>query len=140
MSAIIAQLNPALAQAPALLPQASPPQTASPAAVQAFQAAMATPADPANAVELFGNSAVDRISPAIVADPLLQLPENLDYLTGTVKTLETIFPTVPGQLPSPADLLGAQMRISAAQLEWQFIAKATGTAVQGVQSLVNSQV
>jgi len=101
---------------------------------------MATPADPANAVELFGNSAVDRTSPAIVADPLLQLPENLDYLTGTVNTLETIFPTVPGQLPSPADLLGAQMRISAAQLEWQFIAKATGTAVQGVQSLVNSQV
>jgi len=37
-------------------------------------------------------------------------------------------------------LLSAQLTISAAQLEWQFIAKATGTAVQGVQSLVNSQV
>jgi hypothetical protein len=101
---------------------------------------MDAPLDLARVEELFGTLATDRTKPASVADPLLRLPSNLDYLTGTIKTLETIFPTVPGQLPSPTDLLGAQMLISAAQLEWQFIAKATGTAVQGVQSLVNSQV
>jgi hypothetical protein len=38
------------------------------------------------------------------------------------------------------ELLSAQLKISTIQLEWQFIAKATGTVVQGIQSLVNSPV
>jgi hypothetical protein len=141
MSALVAQINPSLVQFAA--PTAPVPfqqPSAAPSSVQAFQAAMDAPLDLARVEELFGTLATDRTKPASVADPLLRLPSHLDYLTGTIKTLETIFPTVPGQLPSPTDLLGAQMLISAAQLEWQFIAKATGTAVQGVQSLVNSQV
>lgn len=90
--------------------------------------------------DLFGTSAVENREVAKVHAPLLDLPDNIDYLTGTTKVLETILPKLPNQLPSPMDLLAAQLRISSVQLGWQFISKATGTAVQGVQTLVNSQV
>jgi hypothetical protein len=90
--------------------------------------------------DLFGSSAVENRQPAKVNAPLLELPHQIDYLSGTTKALETILPTLPNHLPSPMDLLAAQLRISSIQLGWQFISKATGTAVQGVQTLVNSQV
>lgn len=116
------------------------PAAPAPAAVSAFQSAMSAPNATGMAEELFGTSASANRPVAQVEAPLLELPHNLDYLKGTTKVLETILPTLPNQLPSPMALLSAQLSISAAQLEWQFIAKATGTAVQGIQSLVNSQV
>jgi hypothetical protein len=111
------------------------------AAVSAFQSAMDAPSGDATglASSLFGTSVRGVEPPEFVAAPILKVPENIEYLPGTVRTLESIFPELP-TLPSPVELLSAQMQISAIQLEWQFIAKATGTVVQGVQSLVNSQV
>lgn len=111
------------------------------AAVSAFQAAMDSPSGDATglASSLFGTSVRSVESPEMVAAPILKVPDNIEYLSGTVRTLETVFPDLP-TLPSPVELLSAQMTISAIQLEWQFVAKATGTVVQGVQSLVNSQV
>lgn len=134
ISALFAQAAPA---AGAVGPTVSP----SAAAVGAFQSAMdSSPVDSIGlGKSLFGTSARGVESPEVVGAPILKIPENFEYLPGTVRTLESIFPTLPS-LPSPVDLLSAQMKISAIQLEWQFIAKATGTAVQGVQSLVNSQV
>ena len=132
----------------ALLAQASPASapvgaTASPsaAAVGAFQSAMESPQGDSIVLgkSLFGTSARGVESPEMVAAPILRIPENFEYLPGTIRTLEKVFPDLPS-LPSPVELLSAQMKISAIQLEWQFIAKATGTVVQGVQSLVNSQV
>lgn len=136
VSALFAQASPA--SAPVAL---SNPSTAS---VAAFQSAMAAPAPAGEhfglSQAIFGDSTKGIESPETVAAPILKVPENFEYLPGTVRTLETILPTLPNSLPSPIDLLSAQMKISAIQLEWQFIAKATGTVVQGVQSLVNSQV
>lgn len=132
----------------ALLAQASPATvpvagSASPstAAVGAFQSALDSPHGDSIGLgkSLFGSSARGVETPEIVGAPLLKIPENFEYLPGSIRTLESVLPTLP-TLPSPVELLSAQMKISAIQLEWQFIAKATGTAVQGVQSLVNSQV
>ena len=136
ISGLIAQ---SVVPAGSMLPD---PATASPpsAAVSAFQSAMNAPHAPGMAEELFGTSATQNRPASRVDAPLLELPQHLEYLKGTTRVLETILPTLPNQLPSPMALLSAQLTISAAQLEWQFIAKATGTAVQGVQSLVNSQV
>jgi hypothetical protein len=131
----------------ALLAQAAPSSPAvgfpspSAASVGAFQAAMDAPSGDATglAQSLFGTSVRGVEPPELVAAPILKVPDNIEYLPGTIRTLEAVFPDLPA-LPSPVELLSAQMKISAIQLEWQFIAKATGTAVQGVQSLVNSQV
>ena len=135
ISALLAQATPATAPVGA---------TASPsaAAVGAFQAAMDSPDGDSIGLgkSLFGTSAFGVESPEMVAAPILKIPGNFEYLPGTVRTLESVLPTLPQSLPSPVELLSAQMKISAIQLEWQFIAKATGTVVQGVQSLVNSQV
>lgn len=122
----------------------APASTPSPDAVGAFQAAMSAPtsADGGGilASQLFGDAAKNVEGPGTVAAPMLNLPEEIEYLSGTLRTLESILPAVKDGLPSPVDLLSAQMQVSAIQLEWQFIAKAIGTVVQGVQSLVNSQV
>ena len=131
--------------APAVAGVASAPaSTPSPDAVGAFQAAMSSPtsADGGGmlASQLFGDVAKGVDAPGNVAAPMLNVPEEIQYLSGTIRTLESILPSVKNGLPSPVDLLSAQMQVSAIQLEWQFIAKATGTVVQGVQSLVNSQV
>lgn len=139
--AAIDPISSLLAQAaPSAAPVAT--STPSPAAVGAFQAAMDAPAGDSFglAQNLFGNSSRGVEAPGMVGAPILEIPENFEYLPGTVRTLEKILPDLPNALPSPVDLLAAQMKISAIQLEWQFIAKATGTAVQGVQTLVNSQV
>jgi hypothetical protein len=134
ISALLAQASPATAP---VAGSASP----SAAAVGAFQSAMDSPHGDSIGLgkSLFGSSARGVESAEIVGAPLLKIPENFEYLPGTIRTLESVLPTLP-TLPSPVELLSAQMKISAIQLEWQFIAKATGTAVQGVQSLVNSQV
>jgi hypothetical protein len=92
------------------------------------------------AQNLFGDSSKGVELPDSVAAPILKVPENFEYLPGTVRTLESILPSLPNSLPSPMELLSAQLKISTIQLEWQFIAKATGTVVQGIQSLVNSPV
>lgn len=134
ISALFAQAT-AAPQAYGASSQLSTPSASS---VSAFQSAMDAPM--ALSSELFGNSAIENYPTSKVAAPLLDIPQNIDYLAGTTRVLDKILPSLPNQLPSPMDLLGAQLRISAIQLEWQFIAKATGTAVQGVQSLVNSQV
>ena len=134
ISALLAQASPAAAPVGGTTAPSS-------ASVAAFQSAMDAPSSDAIGLgkSLFGSSARGVESPEVVTAPILEIPENFEYLPGTVRTLETILPQLPS-LPSPVDLLSAQMKISAIQLEWQFIAKATGTAVQGVQSLVNSQV
>jgi len=134
-------------------PQASPshvagsslvPPDPSVASVNAFQTAMDSPARAHGASladNLFGNSSIpaESIAPTTAA-PLLDIPNNMEYLPGTLHVLKSVLPSLPNGLPSPMDLLNAQLKVSSLQLEWQFIAKATGTAVQGVQSLVNSQV
>ena len=144
---LIAAIDPVSSSvaAPAVAGVPSAPASApSPVAVAAFQSAMSAPtaADGGGilASQLFGDAAKNVEGPGIVAAPMLNVPEEIQYLPGTMRTLESILPSVKNGLPSPVDLLSAQMQVSAIQLEWQFIAKATGTVVQGVQSLVNSQV
>jgi hypothetical protein len=134
ISALLAQA------APAPMPVGAPDPSA--AAVSAFQSAMDAPSADSLGLSktMFGTSAQAAESVDTVAAPMLHIPGNFEYLAGTVRTLESVLPTLPNSLPSPVELLSAQMKISAIQLEWQFIAKATGTAVQGIQSLVNSQV
>lgn len=90
--------------------------------------------------EWFGNSAVESYPALANGTPLLEIPGNISYLPGTTAVLEKVFPSLPNQLPSPMEFLAAQLQLSQLQLSWQFTAKATGTVVQGVQSLVNSQV
>lgn len=138
ISALFAQATPATQASGTGAPASSP----SPSAVAAFQSVMDAPGGDSIGLDksLFGTSARGVDSPEVVATPLLKIPENIDYLSGTTRVLDKILPSLPNQVPSPMELLGAQLQISAIQLEWQFIAKATGTAVQGVQSLVNSQV
>lgn len=135
-------------------PQAAPghvaaahvPPDPSAAVVNAFQTAMDSPATAHRphgaslADNLFGNSSIPVESINATAAPLLDIPDNMEYLPGTLNVLKSVLPSLPNSLPSPMDLLSAQLKVSSLQLEWQFIAKATGTAVQGVQSLVNSQV
>lgn len=137
ISALLAQAT-SPAQSFGTIAPATNPSVSS---VVAFQSAMDAPGGESIGLgkSLFGTSARGVESPEMVAAPILKIPGNFEYLPGTVRTLESVLPTLPS-LPSPVDLLSAQMKISAIQLEWQFIAKATGTAVQGVQSLVNSQV
>jgi len=116
------------------------PATPNPSAVDAFHSAMHGAHGPSLAENLFGNSSMPAGSIGSVGAPLLDIPNNMEYLTGTLNVLKSVLPSLPNSLPSPMDLLNAQLKVSSLQLEWQFIAKATGTAVQGVQSLVNSQV
>jgi hypothetical protein len=134
ISALLAQASPAT-------PSVGPATSPSAAAVGAFQSALDSPQGDSIGLgkSLFGTSARGVESPEVVAAPMLKIPENFDYLPGTISTLESVLPSLPA-LPSPVELLAAQMKISAIQLEWQFIGKATGTVVQGIQSLVNSQV
>lgn len=135
------QVAPSHVAAPSLLPP--DPSTA---AVNAFQTAMDTPATTHRpygaslADNLFGNSSIPVESINATDAPLLDIPDNMEYLSGTINVLKSVFPSLPNSLPSPMDLLSAQLQVSALQLQWQFIAKATGTAVQGITSLVNSQV
>jgi len=116
------------------------PATPSPSAVDAFQSAMHGAHGTSLAENLFGNSSMPVESIGSVGAPLLNIPDNIEFLPGTLNVLKAVLPSLPNSLPSPMDLLSAQLKVSSLQLEWQFIAKATGTAVQGVQSLVNSQV
>lgn len=142
--AAIDPISSLFAQASPVSPTALRTPSPSAAAVGAFQSAMSAPDASGDTAaflgSIFGNSAVGVESPEMVAAPILKIPGNFEYLPGTVRTLESVLPSLPESLPSPVELLSAQMKISAIQLEWQFLAKATGTAVQGVQSLVNSQV
>lgn len=121
-------------------PQAAYNPTPSSASVAAFQTALANPLSPSMQAEWFGNATIDPYHTAAPSAPVIELPEGLSYLRGTTAALEKILPAVSHGLPSPTELLAAQLQISSIQLGWQFISKATGTAVQGVQSLVNSQV
>lgn len=90
--------------------------------------------------EWFGNSALESYPALAEGTPLLEIPGNISYLPGTTAVLEKVFPSLANQIPTPMDFLAAQLQLSSIQLSWQFTAKATGTMVQGVQSLVNSQV
>jgi type III secretion system YscI/HrpB-like protein len=120
---------------------ASPP----PASVTAFNALMGT--DQSSQVqhaglkgELFGTSATPDAEVALDSAPALRIPNGFNYSTGALNTLDQIFPSLPGAVPSPHEMLAAQMRISFIQLAWQFTGKLVGTSVQGFNTLVNSQV
>jgi type III secretion system YscI/HrpB-like protein len=122
-------------------PQAPPP----PASVAAFNALMGT--DQTSQVphaglpgELFGTSATPDAEVVFDFAPALRIPKGFNYSTGALNTLDRIFPSLPGAVPSPTEMLSAQMRVSSIQLAWQLTGKLVGTSVQGFNSLVNSQV
>jgi type III secretion system YscI/HrpB-like protein len=128
--------------ASAVAPQpAAPP----PASVAAFNALMGT--DQSSHVqhaglpgELFGTSATPDAEVVFDFAPALRIPKGFNYSTGALNTLDRIFPSLPGAVPSPTEMLSAQMRVSSIQLAWQLTGKLVGTSVQGFNSLVNSQV
>ena len=128
--------------ASAVAPQpAAPP----PASVAAFNALMGT--DQSSHVqhagltgELFGTSATPDAEVVFDFAPALRIPKGFNYSTGALNTLDRIFPSLPGAVPSPTEMLSAQMRVSSIQLAWQLAGKLVGTSVQGFNSLVNSQV
>ena len=124
---------------------ATPPAAPPPASVAAFNALMGT--DQTSQVqhaglpgELFGTSATPDAEVVFDFAPALRIPKGFNYSTGALNTLDRIFPSLPGAVPSPHEMLAAQMRVSSIQLAWQLTGKLVGTSVQGFNSLVNSQV
>lgn len=70
--------------------------------------------------------------------PMLQTPPNLIGAAGLSEVLGGVLPT--SGVPSPFELLRAQVQLVETQLGWQFTAKLAGTSVTGIQTLLNSQV
>jgi hypothetical protein len=124
---------------------ASSPQ---PASVLAFNALMAVGSADSAAnsktvgilSDLFGSSAQYVHEAVENMAPLLRIPSDFNFSNGTFSALDKVFPSLPNAVPSPMELFAAQIQVSQIQLAWQLTGKMIGTSVQGVNTLVNSQV
>jgi hypothetical protein len=90
--------------------------------------------------DIFGSSANATGEVAEDMAPLLRIPGDFHYSKGTFNAIDQLFPSLPNSVPSPMELFTAQVQISQIQLAWQLTGKMIGTSVQGVNTLVNSQV
>lgn len=148
------QISPDPLQAAALAAATASPDPANvasspqPASVAAFNALMAggaadvvsTSKSPGILSELFGFSAQHVSAPDQNTAPLLRIPSDYNFSSGTFSALDKIFPSLPNAVPSPMELFAAQVQVSQIQLAWQLTGKMIGTSVQGFNTLVNSQV
>lgn len=90
--------------------------------------------------QIFGNSAIKASSDPSNVAPVFATPPLFDYLGGAMNSLDRMFPSLPSHIPSPSEMFSAQLQASATQLSWQLTGKLVGTSVQGLNTLVNSQV
>jgi len=114
----------------------TPPPAAS---VAAFEALMGTEASSLEG-QIFGHSAMPGGAGTPDSAPIFKTPPLFDYLNGALSTLDRLHPSLPNRIPSATELTFAQLQASALQLSWQLTGKLVGTSVQGLNTLVNSQV
>lgn len=151
---VSAQISPDPLQTAALAAATASPDPANvasspqPVSVAAFNALMAGGgADAASTSksvgilsDIFGSSAEQVSELEQNMAPLLRIPSDYNFSSGTFSALDKIFPSLPNAVPSPMELFAAQIQVSQTQLAWQLTGKMIGTSVQGFNTLVNSQV